>query len=474
MPRQADANWWRSESYNGQRLVDILRRRDIARVLLFLKSRGWSRAAIAAATGLTETRVRAISQGRQQVTSYDVLERLVHGLRIDRGLLGLAYSAGPSERSDLDQSGETIQSAPLVDRPFDADSPELGRDTPHAGGRSGGDDFEDPVLRYLPELRRVLDAYDFPEDGPVGSINELRAAVARVVHLRLHSGYGQLATTLPALLPELNRALQMHVGQRRAEVARLLAQAYRAADAIADKFGFFDLSARIINLMTWAASESSDEVVMATAAYVRAETFFANGDLIVGRAMLQRAADRIMPESGDAASAAYGALHMRCAVLAARAGQVTTADDHMAEAVAVAQNIPEGIYSGTVFGPSSVQIHQVTLAVDIGDPDTAVRTGRGWEPPDNLPAERRSHFYVDLARAQSQTGTPHQALESLQTARSVAPQHIRVHPDVRQLLNDLAGTSLARGHELTEFSHWLRTRASLAGVRDPEVRPTSR
>ncbi|MEJ3751038.1 hypothetical protein WEI85_48485 [Actinomycetes bacterium KLBMP 9797] len=57
----------------------------------FLKTRGWSRAALAAATGLTETRVRAVAQGKQQITSYDVLERIASGLKIERGLLGLAY-----------------------------------------------------------------------------------------------------------------------------------------------------------------------------------------------------------------------------------------------------------------------------------------------------------------------------------------------------------------------------------------------
>jgi transcriptional regulator with XRE-family HTH domain len=75
----------------------ILREHDIPRLFRFLRSRGWSRAAIAAATGLAETRVREIYHGRQHVTSYDVLERIASGLSIDRGLLGLAYSGtGPA------------------------------------------------------------------------------------------------------------------------------------------------------------------------------------------------------------------------------------------------------------------------------------------------------------------------------------------------------------------------------------------
>jgi len=60
-------------------------------VFRFLRSRGFSRAAIAAATGLSETRVRSVAQGRQQITSYEVLERIAAGLGIPRGSLGLAY-----------------------------------------------------------------------------------------------------------------------------------------------------------------------------------------------------------------------------------------------------------------------------------------------------------------------------------------------------------------------------------------------
>ncbi|MGH3736187.1 MAG: hypothetical protein ACRDT6_11290 [Micromonosporaceae bacterium] len=71
---------------------EILRERDITGLFRFLKTRGWSRAVIASAAGLSETRVRAICLGTQQVSSYEVLERIAAGFDIDRGLLGLAYA----------------------------------------------------------------------------------------------------------------------------------------------------------------------------------------------------------------------------------------------------------------------------------------------------------------------------------------------------------------------------------------------
>jgi transcriptional regulator with XRE-family HTH domain len=95
-PPQPDLQWWESGSYSGRPIREILAERDIGTLFGFLRSRGWSRAAIAAATGLAETRVRVVTQGRQQVVSYGVLERIANGLGIPRGYLGLAYTDQPS------------------------------------------------------------------------------------------------------------------------------------------------------------------------------------------------------------------------------------------------------------------------------------------------------------------------------------------------------------------------------------------
>ena len=90
-PRQIEPGWWGSASHRGRPLSDALRCRDVTAVFRFLKTRGWSSAAIGAATGLSENRVRAVVSGSQKIISYDVLERIAQGLHIDRGLMGLAY-----------------------------------------------------------------------------------------------------------------------------------------------------------------------------------------------------------------------------------------------------------------------------------------------------------------------------------------------------------------------------------------------
>lgn len=325
--------------------------------------------------------------------------------------------------------------------------------------RRGAVQQSDLVHAGIPALRRVLDAHDLPEDGPTRDIAELEHAVADVVTNRLQSNYGALATLIPALLSELMRAFTTSSGAERVAVARLLVQAYRAADAIADKYGYYDLSARIIGLMEWAAREAEDDLLIATAAYVRAETFFANGDLHTGRRMLERAATRVEHQTSAQAAAVYGALHMRAAVTAARAGLAASARNHLAEASRCAFQVDEDVYFGTAFGPASVRIHQVSLAVELGDAGTALQSAAGWSPPISLPAERRSHFHVDLGRAHHQAGRHDQALGEFIAARRAAPEHIQAHPQVREVIHHMHQSTPASG-ALLDFNRWMTQPAS--------------
>jgi DNA-binding XRE family transcriptional regulator len=312
----------------------------------------------------------------------------------------------------------------------------------------------DAVMARLRPLRRVLDAHDLPSDGPVPDLGNVRKGARRMVEARLASQYLSLATELPALMSAHLRAFHASAGPRRAEFARLLTQVFRAADAIADKFALHDLSARIIGMMAAIATESGDEATVAAAAYVRAEVFFANEDWETGRRMLERAAGSLPSVATAPLAAAYGALHMRAAVLAARARCPDRAADHITEAASVAAHTPDGIYTGTAFGPTSVRIHQVSLAVDSGRPDQALGLATDWVPPLDVPAERRSHFFVDLADASAACGRLDEALKALQVARRIAPQHVRFHPQVRTTLLAIAERSTRSSAPLRDLTRW--------------------
>ncbi len=237
----------------------------------------------------------------------------------------------------------------------------------------------------------------------------------------------------------------------RCKIASMLVQAYRAADAIADKFGFYDLSGRLIEIMRLAAEKSGDLLATAVVGYVRAETFFASGQLARGRRLLEQAANNVSPGVSKHAAADHGALHMRAAVIAARAGLSEYAEDHLTEARNAASRLMERIYSGTAFGSASVRIHDVSVALDLAVPEMALRAAAGWRPPDNVPAERKSHYYIDIGRAQSQIECPEAALEAFRVAYTIAPEHVRAHPQVIETLTELKRSGALAVTEVRRF-----------------------
>lgn len=312
------------------------------------------------------------------------------------------------------------------------------------------------VHAALPVLSAVLSAYDFPDDGPTRPLAAVRASVEEAEVWRLAAKYAPIARVLPELLPELLRGFHSTVGKDRQIWASLLVRAARSADAAAYKVGARDLSARMIDMMRWVVPNAHDPLLESSVAYVRTETFFAAGTHVAGLRALEAAIDNSPSPDSAPTSAARGALHMRAAVIAGRAGNTSTAKLHLAEAQTLGDGLREDVYCGTAFGPDSVRIHEVSVAVSLGTAHAgrALDIAREWKPPQNLPAERRSGFYIEMARAHLWAGRPDAAFESLKVARKIAPQHTRQHPWVRQDTGTLRRLKRSDSEELTNFAEW--------------------
>ncbi len=312
------------------------------------------------------------------------------------------------------------------------------------------------VHAAMPSLSAVIAAYDVPDDGPVRQLGELSTAVDEAVTWRLASQYVRIARHLPTLISELIRAFHLASAEAKPETASLLIGAVRTADAVAYKYGARDLSARLVDLMRWAAPYTGDPLLDATVAYVRTETFFAARAFAPGLRALEAALDRAPASDDEAAMAARGALHMRAAVIAGRAGLVTAADKHLAEARRLGDAVPENVYQGTAFGPDSVRVHEVSVAVSLGGDHVrrALDVANDWAPPRGLPAERRSGFHIEVARAQLWSGLTRDAFESLKVARHIAPQHTRDHPWVREDAATLRRLRRGDAGSLSNFAEW--------------------
>ncbi|OUC83322.1 helix-turn-helix domain-containing protein [Streptosporangium minutum] len=338
------------------------------------------------------------------------------------------------------------------DHVLDAIAVALGVDPARLLGKSGR--LDGRVHDAIPVLRKVIATYDVPDEGPVRPMPALRASVAGAVQKRLSAQYIRLAQTLPGLLGELIRGV--HTATNPDDTAALLVATYRAADAVAYKYGYLDLSARLIELMRQTSATAEDPLLSASTAYVRTEVFFAAHTYHAGLRAIESAIDCLPEKAGRLRLGVLGSLHMRAAVIAARAANADAAMSHLSEARRLGDLVPEDIYYGTAFGPSSVRVHEVSVALGLGDRhlQLALALGENWSPPLEMPAERRSGFFIDLARAQLWAGLKDAAFESLKTARRIAPQHTREHPWVREDAETLLRLHRANSESLISFAEW--------------------
>jgi transcriptional regulator with XRE-family HTH domain len=313
------------------------------------------------------------------------------------------------------------------------------------------------IAAALPQLREVMDAYDIPPDlpYPMRPLAELRRLTSSATAWRLSSQYAKLAGLVPGLITDLTATALNSAGHEQEQAFGLLALAYRAADAIADKHGRHDMSGRATELIRWAAARSADPQLEMMSTYVRAELFFSGQHARSGLRMIDSVTPPPPPASDIPLLAMRGALCMRAAVLAAHAGMPEEAADRMAEAQAIARQVPDGVYHGTAFGPGSVCVHELALAVETGDVGRAVTLAGQWQPPRALPAERRSHFHIEAARAYCWAGNRDQAITALWQARREAPQHTRCNPAVIETVGVLIRGGRKPPASLIQLATWI-------------------
>jgi hypothetical protein len=125
----------------------------------------------------------------------------------------------------------------------------------------------------------------------------------------------------------------------------------------------------------------------------------------------------------------------------------------------VASLVDEGAnHYGMEFGAANVGVHEVSAAVELADGPLAVSRAREVDQAGYLralPPSRTGHYRIEVARAWLYYGDRHRALRSLQTARRISPQLVRMHPMVRDTIHVIARNEPRPNEELRSFAAWL-------------------
>ncbi|MFF3879044.1 hypothetical protein [Streptomyces sp. NPDC001978] len=90
----------------------------------------------------------------------------------------------------------------------------------------------------------------------------------------------------------------------------------------------------------------------------------------------------------------------------------------------------------TEFGPTNVEIHAVSTAVELGDASLALEVAQRVDASE-LSSERQARFLLDVARAHAQRRHVGEATAALLEAEALTPEQIHDHHLAREVIRDL-------------------------------------
>lgn len=314
-------------------------------------------------------------------------------------------------------------------------------------------------------IRRSVDTYDLPdEEITPRPLATLSADVRRISQWGQEAKFVQICGELPALLDELGTAVHLASDADRPTTYGLLAEAYSGASAIANLLGFLDLRNQIVERIRWASDLSGDPLRMQRVRWQRTASLMAVG----GYGPALKLMDQVRHDLGDdislmsgPAQSVYGSSHLRSAILSARAAKTNGAGSaqdawahiEAARQVATCMGSDRNDY-GLAFGPSNVVQHEVAVAVELEDGPEAIRRSHSVRLGTAVPAVRRGHHFIDLARGYAMAEDYSGSLKCLQEARRIAPQQTRLHPMARETVLSIAAARRGR-EELSLFASWM-------------------
>jgi hypothetical protein len=167
------------------------------------------------------------------------------------------------------------------------------------------------------------------------------------------------------------------------------------------------------------------------------------------------AAEALQAQTDDGnpqAMSLWGALTLQRAVIVSRVNDADAAYSHLERAAQVAARLGEGRNDfNTEFSPANVSLHEIAVAVELGDAGHALRVAAAVDAS-GLSAERRARMLIDLARAHAQRRHVSESVVTLRQAEDIAPELVGGHELVRQLVSDLLTMQDPPSAELRELA----------------------
>lgn len=300
-----------------------------------------------------------------------------------------------------------------------------------------------PQDTTAPSIAQALMGYGPPLSTTAATPAELRERVEQAWRIWQNSPnrFTRAGELLPALIADTEHAVRARrtpaeQGERR-DTLRVQADLYFLLRSYLRRTGRVDLSLMAADRAVRAAEEADDALRIAAAQWNLGHVLLAADEPDGAEQVALRGAEQIhaAAQSDGQMLAMEGALQLVAVVAAARRRDWWTARDRLrAEAVPVARVVGDGNVMWTCFGPTNVELHNVSIEMESGDASEALRLADDVDPSGVPSLERSFTFSLEVARCYDLRREDAAALLELLELEKLAPEDLARAPLAREIV----------------------------------------
>lgn len=310
------------------------------RVAYYRRRRGLSQVALAQLVGRTESWAEKIETGRAALDRISVVSQLAKVLDVS------LHDLLPDDISETDSQtrGHSV-----------------------------------PALRELILSYRAVNPRFAIKDGSVSPVPliTLRQYVDDTWTAYQDARFGYVIMRLNQVLPVAYVTAQQSPSAAVADATRCLAYLYQVAASVLVKLGDLDLARLCADRGDLAVQTIDDPIAAASLQRSIAHTLLSNAQYADAASVVQEGLAESARLTGPAALSVQGALTFVGAIATARSGNRAQATSFLRQANDLAVRLGhDANHVWTAFGPTSVAMHQVTVAAELGDFRRAAELGQ--------------------------------------------------------------------------------------------------
>ncbi|WRZ87718.1 helix-turn-helix domain-containing protein [Streptomyces sp. NBC_01007] len=302
-----------------------------------------------------------------------------------------------------------------------------------------------PPVSTTPSIARALMGHALPTSATVVGPAVLRERVEAAWRIWQCSKnrFTHISDVLPALIEDVEHAVRVHRGGSeptvRREVLRVAADLYGLLRSYCRRTGRLDLSLMVADRAIRAAQDADDPVRIAVGTWNLGHVLLSHTDASIvdeAKDIALQAADQLRrsaPASAETA-AVEGALELVAVVSDARQRRWTDARRRLAERAApLAEQVGDGNVAWTVFGPTNVALHAISVEMLAGDAAEGLRLADQIDTAQLPSRERRFTHILELAGCHALRRDDAAVLVHLLDMEALAPEDLARSPLARNL-----------------------------------------